>query len=397
MTKVDIFSGFLGAGKTTLIKKLLEESFKGEKCVLIENEFGEVGVDSGFLKDSGIEITELNSGCICCTLVGDFDKNLREVMSKFSPDRILIEPSGVGKLSDVAASVIRLEEEIGLSLCGMATIVNAKKARKQMKAFGVFFKDQIVHATAVILSRSDEIGEDELSAVTDAIKEMNPKAHIITTPWKELSGEKIKDVIEGQDNLEAKALSMASHEEEEREHEHEHHHHHHDHDDHDEHDEHHHHHHGHDEENDDEHDHEHEHEHHHHDPDEHDEHEHHHHDHDDEHEHHHHHDHNDHDEHEHHHHHHHADEVFDTWGIETPKTITREKIENAMKVFAESSEYGEVIRSKGIVKTPEDKWLYFDLVDGDYEIREGAPDFTGRLVVIGVDLKEDRIPSLFGL
>ena len=397
MTKVDIFSGFLGAGKTTLIKKLLEESFKGEKCVLIENEFGEVGVDSGFLKDSGIEITELNSGCICCTLVGDFDKNLREVMSKFSPDRILIEPSGVGKLSDVAASVIRLEEEIGLSLCGMATIVNAKKARKQMKAFGEFFKDQIVHATAVILSRSDEIGEDELTAVTDAIKEMNPKAHIITTPWKELSGEKIKDVIEGQDNLEAKALSMASHEEEEREHEHEHHHHHHDHDDHDEHDEHHHHHHGHDEENDDEHDHEHEHEHHHHDHDEHDEHEHHHHDHDDEHEHHHHHDHNDHDEHEHHHHHHHADEVFDTWGIETPKTITREKIENAMKVFAESSEYGEVIRSKGIVKTPEDKWLYFDLVDGDYEIREGAPDFTGRLVVIGVDLKEDRIPSLFGL
>ncbi len=381
MTKVDIFSGFLGAGKTTLIKKLLEESFKGEKCVLIENEFGEVGVDSGFLKDSGIEITELNSGCICCTLVGDFDKNLREVMSKFSPDRILIEPSGVGKLSDVAASVIRLEEEIGLSLCGMATIVNAKKARKQMKAFGEFFKDQIVHATAVILSRSDEIGEDELSAVTDAIKEMNPKAHIITTPWKELSGEKIKDVIEGQDNLEAKALSMASHEEEEREHEHEHHHHHHDHDDHDEHDE---------------HDHEHEHE-HHHDHDEHDEHEHHHHDHDDEHEHHHHHDHDDHDEHEHHHHHHHADEVFDTWGIETPKTITREKIENAMKVFAESSEYGEVIRSKGIVKTPEDKWLYFDLVDGDYEIREGAPDFTGRLVVIGVDLKEDRIPSLFGL
>lgn len=397
MTKVDIFSGFLGAGKTTLIKKLLEESFKGEKCVLIENEFGEVGVDSGFLKDSGIEITELNSGCICCTLVGDFDKNLREVMSKFSPDRILIEPSGVGKLSDVAASVIRLEEEIGLSLCGMATIVNAKKARKQMKAFGEFFKDQIVHATAVILSRSDEIGEDELSAVTDAIKEMNPKAHIITTPWKELSGEKIKDVIEGQDNLEAKALSMASHEEEEREHEHEHHHHHHDHDDHDEHDEHHHHHHGHDEENDDEHDHEHKHEHHHHDHDEHDEHEHHHHDHDDEHEHHHHHDHDDHDEHEHHHHHHHADEVFDTWGIETPKTITREKIENAMKVFAESSEYGEVIRSKGIVKTPEDKWLYFDLVDGDYEIREGAPDFTGRLVVIGVDLKEDRIPSLFGL
>ncbi len=385
MTKVDIFSGFLGAGKTTLIKKLLEESFKGEKCVLIENEFGEVGVDSGFLKDSGIEITELNSGCICCTLVGDFDKNLREVMSKFSPDRILIEPSGVGKLSDVAASVIRLEEEIGLSLCGMATIVNAKKARKQMKAFGEFFKDQIVHATAVILSRSDEIGEDELSAVTDAIKEMNPKAHIITTPWKELSGEKIKDVIEGLDNLEAKALSMASHEEEEREHEHEHHH------DHDEH-EHHHHHHGHDEE-DDEHDHDHEHHHHH---DEHDEHEHHHHDLDDEHEHHHH-DHDDHDEHEHHHHHHHADEVFDTWGIETPKTITREKIENAMKTFAESSEYGEVIRSKGIVKTPEDKWLYFDLVDGDYEIREGAPDFTGRLVVIGVDLKEDRIPSLFGL
>ena len=329
MTKVDIFSGFLGAGKTTLIKKLIAESFKDEKCVLIENEFGEVGVDSGFLKDSGIEITEMNSGCICCTLVGDFDKNLREVVAKFSPDRILIEPSGVGKLSDVAASVIRLENEIGLSLCGMATIVNAKKARKQMKAFGEFFKDQIVHATAVILSRTDEINEEELSAVTDAIKEMNPKAHIITTPWNELSGEKIKDVIEGLDNLEAKALSMASHEEEEREHEH--HHHHHDHED------------GHE------------------------------------------------------HHHHHADEVFDTWGLETPKTITRDAIENAMKIFAESDEYGTVIRSKGIVKTPEDKWLYFDLVDGDYEIREGAPDFTGRLVVIGVDLKEDGIPALFGL
>ena len=383
MTKVDIFSGFLGAGKTTLIKKLIAESFKDEKCVLIENEFGEVGVDSGFLKDSGIEITEMNSGCICCTLVGDFDKNLREVVAKFSPDRILIEPSGVGKLSDVAASVIRLENEIGLSLCGMATIVNAKKARKQMKAFGEFFKDQIVHATAVILSRTDEINEEELSAVTDAIKEMNPKAHIITTPWNELSGEKIKDVIEGLDNLEAKALSMASHEEEEREHEH--HHHHHDHDD--EHEHHHHH------DDDDDDDDEHEHHHHHNDDDEH-EHHHHHHDHDEDGHEHHHHDHED--GHEH-HHHHHADEVFDTWGLETPKTITRDAIENAMKIFAESDEYGTVIRSKGIVKTPEDKWLYFDLVDGDYEIREGAPDFTGRLVVIGVDLKEDGIPALFGL
>ena len=382
MTKVDIFSGFLGAGKTTLIKKLIAESFKDEKCVLIENEFGEVGVDSGFLKDSGIEITEMNSGCICCTLVGDFDKNLREVVAKFSPDRILIEPSGVGKLSDVAASVIRLENEIGLSLCGMATIVNAKKARKQMKAFGEFFKDQIVHATAVILSRTDEINEEELSAVTDAIKEMNPKAHIITTPWNELSGEKIKDVIEGLDNLEAKALSMASHEEEEREHEH--HHHHHDHDDEHEH------HHHHDDDDDDEHEH-----HHHHNEDDEHEHHHHHHDHDEDgHEHHHHH--HDHED-GHEHHHHHADEVFDTWGLETPKTITRDAIENAMKIFAESDEYGTVIRSKGIVKTPEDKWLYFDLVDGDYEIREGAPDFTGRLVVIGVDLKEDGIPALFGL
>ncbi len=383
MTKVDIFSGFLGAGKTTLIKKLIAESFKDEKCVLIENEFGEVGVDSGFLKDSGIEITEMNSGCICCTLVGDFDKNLREVVAKFSPDRILIEPSGVGKLSDVAASVIRLENEIGLSLCGMATIVNAKKARKQMKAFGEFFKDQIVHATAVILSRTDEINEEELSAVTDEIKEMNPKAHIITTPWNELSGEKIKDVIEGLDNLEAKALSMASHEEEEREHEHHHHHH----DDDDEHEHHHHH--------DDDDDDEHKHHHHHNDDDEH-EHHHHHHDHDEDgHEHHHHH--HDHEDGHEHHHHHHADEVFDTWGLETPKTITRDAIENAMKIFAESDEYGTVIRSKGIVKTPEDKWLYFDLVDGDYEIREGAPDFTGRLVVIGVDLKEDGIPALFGL
>jgi len=362
MTKVDIFSGFLGAGKTTLIKKLLEESFKGEKCVLIENEFGEVGVDSGFLKDSGIEITELNSGCICCTLVGDFDKNLREVVSKFSPDRILIEPSGVGKLSDVAASVIRLEDEIGLSLCGMATIVNAKKARKQMKAFGEFFKDQIIHATAVILSRSDETGEDELSAVTDAIKEMNPKAHIITTPWKELSGEKIKDVIEGQDNLEAKALSMASHEEEEREHEHEHHHHH-DHDDHDEH------------------------EHHHHDHDEHDH---------DEHEHHH-----DHDEHEHHHHHHHhegehdADEVFQNIGVETAQRYTREEIKKILDQLGDEEEYGRILRSKGILQDEEGKWFQFDYVPGECDFRDSGADYTGRFCVIGTQIDEKALRELF--
>ena len=367
MTKVDIFSGFLGAGKTTLIKKLIAEAWKGQKVVLIENEFGEVGVDGGFLKDSGIQITEMNSGCICCTLVGDFDKNLREVMEKFAPERILIEPSGVGKLSDVAASVIRLEKELDMELCGMATIVNAKKARKQMKAFGEFFNDQIAHATTVILSRPPNADAAEIEFATKAIQDLNPKAHVITTPWDDLDGTKIADVIEGADNLEAKALSELHHEEEEKEHEAEHHHHDHDGEDHEHHHDH------------DEHDHE-EHEHHHdHDEDEHE----HHHDADAE-------------GHEH-HHHHHADEIFDTWGIETPHVFEKSTIESMLKEFAEGTKYGEVIRAKGMVPVTEGGWVYYDLVDGEYELRDGAPDFTGRLVVIGQHLDEKAIIKGYGL
>lgn len=407
MTKVDIFSGFLGAGKTTLIKKLIKEAYQGQKLVLIENEFGEVGVDGGFLKDSGIQITEMNSGCICCTLVGDFDRNLREVVAKFSPDRIFIEPSGVGKLSDVAASVIRLEDEIGLELSGMVTVVNALKAKKQMKAFGEFFNDQIAHATTVILSRTQKATNEDLEFTVQKIKELNPNAKIITTPWDDLSGEKIAEVIEGTSNDFYKDLSMKDHEIEEAEHEAEHHHHHDD----DE-DEHEHHHHDHDE---DEHEHLHdhddyedEHEHHHHDDDE-DEHEHHHHhDDEDEHEHHHHdddedeheHHHHDHDEegHEHHHHHHHhADEVFDNWGIETPHVFKKSDIENALKTFADGDSYGDIIRSKGMVEVEDKKWIYFDFVDGEYELRDGEPDYTGRLVVIGQHIDEGKLKSLFGL
>ena len=375
MTKVDIFSGFLGAGKTTLIKKLIKEAYQGQKLVLIENEFGEVGVDGGFLKDSGIQITEMNSGCICCTLVGDFDRNLREVVAKFSPDRIFIEPSGVGKLSDVAASVIRLEDEIGLQLSGMVTVVNALKAKKQMKAFGEFFNDQIAHATTVILSRTQKATNEDLEFTVAKIKELNPNAKIITTPWDDLSGEKIAEVIEGQSNDVYKDLSMKAHEIEEAEHEAEHHHHH-----------------------DDDGEDEHEHGHccHHHDDD--DEHEHghccHHHDDDD-------------DEHEHghcchhdgegHEHHHHADEVFDNWGIETPHVFKKADIENALKTFAEGDSYGDVIRSKGMVEVEDKKWVYFDFVDGEYELRDGEPDYTGRLVVIGQHIDEGKLKKLFGL
>ena len=384
MTKIDIISGFLGAGKTTYIKKMLEEAYKGEKVVLIENEFGEVGIDGGFLKDAGITISEMNSGCICCSLVGDFDKNLHEVLEKFSPDRILIEPSGVGKLSDVMTSVIKLEETADVKLCGLVTVVNALKASKQMKAFGEFFNNQIEFATTIVLSRSQTATEDQLEFCVKQIQKLNPKAAIITTPWEEISGEKLLSVMEGQDNLAAEMKHLA--EEAHEEHEHEHHHH-----DHDEHDhEHEHHHHDHDE-------HDHEHEHHHHD---HDEHEHHHHDHDHEHEHHHEHGENctcgchDHD---HDHHHHHADDVFNTWGKETPHKFEKSTIEKAMKAFANTTDYGTVIRSKGMVESVEGGWIYFDFVDGEYELRSGEPDYTGRLVVIGADIDEHKIEELFGL
>ena len=378
MTKIDIISGFLGAGKTTLIKKLLDEAFKDEKLVLIENEFGEVGIDGGFLKDAGIEITEMNSGCICCTLVGDFNKSLREVMERFSPDRILIEPSGVGKLSDVMASVIDMEKEADVTLNALVTVVNAKKAAKQMKAFGEFFNNQIEHATCVVLSRTQEATAEQVEFCNDLIKKLNEKATIITTPWDELGGAKILASMEGRDNLEMKTLAEMHHKKDAEEHEKEHHHHH----DHD--GEHGHHHHDHDEE----------HEHHH----GYDEEEHHHHDHDG---HEHHHDHEDHDHHHHHgeghHHHHHADDIFDTWGRETPHVFTKDVIENALKAFSEGEDYGNVLRAKGMVPCEDGTWIYYDLVEGDYELRTGEADVTGRLVVIGTDLKEDKLAELYGL
>lgn len=445
MTKIDIVSGFLGAGKTTFIRKMLDEVFKGEKVVLIENEFGEVGIDGGFLKDSGIEISEMNQGCICCSLVGDFDKNLREVIDRFTPDRILIEPSGVGKLSDVMTSVTKLEDELSVKLNGLVTVVNAPKALKQMKAFGEFFNNQIEFASTIILSRTQDMDEAKLEDCVKHLQEHNDKAAIITTPWDKIKGEQILKAMEGADTLTSamKELAEEAHEEHEHhhhhehgedctcgchdhEHEHEEHEHHHDHHEHEhEHEEHEHHHH---------HDHEHEHDHHDHGPDctcgchdhDHEEHEHEHHEHDheehehhhehdhehEEHEYHHHHDHehgedctcgchdHDHEEHEHHHHHHHhhhADEVFASWGKETPHKFDKATIENAMKVFADSDEYGVIIRSKGMVESTDGTWIYFDFVDGEYELREGEPDYTGRLVVIGAQIDEHKIEELFGL
>ena len=375
MTKIDIISGFLGAGKTTFIKKMINEAFQGEQIVLIENEFGGVGIDGGFLKDAGIEITEMNSGCICCSLVGDFGKNLNEVITKYHPDRILIEPSGVGKLSDVMKSVIDIEKEQDVKLNALVTVVNALKASKQMKAFGEFFNNQIEYATTVILSRSQNATPEQLEFCVKQIQALNPKAAIITTNWDEIKGKQILKAMEGQDNLEMKTLAEARHAHDEEEHEH--HHHDHDHDGHCHHD----------------HDHEEEHEHHHHD---HDEHCHHDHDHEEEHEHHHEHDENctcgchDHE----HHHHHHADDVFTSWGKETPHQFERAKIEEILKGFAESD---NILRAKGMVENVEGGWIYFDMVPGEYEIREGEPDYTGRIVVIGTEIHEHELEELFGL
>ena len=384
MTKIDIISGFLGAGKTTFIKKMLEDVFKGEKIVLIENEFGEVGIDGGFLKDSGIEITEMNSGCICCSLVGDFGKNLREVIERFHPDRILIEPSGVGKLSDVMKSVKDVEEEQNVKLNGRITVVNTLKATKQMKAFGEFFNNQIEYATVVVLSRTQNAKPEQTEVVVKAVQEKNPEAAIITTPWNEIDGKQIYKVIEEKKSLEEELMEEHHHD-----HEHEHHHDH----DHD---------HGedctcgcHD------HDHDHEHEHHH-------DHEHeHHHDHDHEHEHHHDHDHDhgedctcgchDHDHDHEHHHHHHADDVFTSWGTETPHVFKKETIENALKAFCETEDYGVILRAKGIVPSEDGTWIYFDMVDGEYELRTGEPDYTGRLCVIGTNVEENKLKELFGI
>ena len=364
MTKIDIISGFLGAGKTTFIKKMIDEAFQGEQIVLIENEFGEVGIDGGFLKDAGIQITEMNSGCICCSLVGDFGKNLNEVITKYHPDRILIEPSGVGKLSDVMKSVIDIEKEQDVKLNALVTVVNALKASKQMKAFGEFFNNQIEYATTVILSRSQNATPEQLEFCVKQIQKLNPNAAIITTDWNAIGGEQILKVMEGQDNLEMKVLAEARHAQDEEEHEH----HHHDHD--------------------------------------HEEHEHHH-DHDHE-EHEHHHDH-DHEEHEHHHehgvnctcgchdhehHHHHADEVFTSWGKETPHKFEKSKIEEILKGFVDSD---NILRSKGMVESTDGSWIYFDMVPGEYEIREGEPDYTGRIVVIGTEIHEHELEELFGL
>ena len=377
MTKIDIVSGFLGAGKTTFIKKMIEEAFSGEKIVLIENEFGEVGIDGGFLKDAGIEITEMNSGCICCSLVGDFGKNLNEVIEKFHPDRILIEPSGVGKLSDVMKSVMDVEKTHDVKLNALVTVVNATKASKQMKAFGEFFNNQIEYATTIILSRSQNASPEQLELCVKQMQSLNSKAAIITTPWDAIGGEQILKVMEGQDNLEMKLLAEAHHHEEEEHHHHDHgdedHEHHHDH----EHEEHGHHH---------EHDHE-EHGHHHeHDHEEHD----------------HHHEHGEnctcgcHD-HDHAHHHHHADDVFTSWGKETPHKFTREKIESVLKTLCDTKEYGTILRAKGMVEDENGSWIYFDMVPGEYELRDGEPDYTGRLCVIGTDIDEHRLEELFGI
>ncbi|MEE3355567.1 MAG: CobW family GTP-binding protein [Candidatus Weimeria sp.] len=384
MTKVDIISGFLGAGKTTFMKKLVAEAYKDEKVVIVENEFGEIGIDSGFLKDTGIEVSEINGGCVCCTLVGDFTKNLHEVIRTYHPDRILVEPSGVAKLSDVMVSVMDVaKEEEGIEMGALVTVINALKASKQMKAFGEFFVDQIEHATTVVLSRTQKAKDEQVEYCTKEVQEHNPKAVVVTTPWDEISGETLLKAIEGRDSLEVQALAEMHHEQEEAEH------HHHDHD--------HEHHHDHDHDHEDHHDHDHEH-HHGHDHEDH---------HDHDHEHHHDHDHEDHHDHgpgctcgchdHEHHHHHHADDVFVTWGKETPHKFTRETIEGALKAFAETEDYGYVVRSKGIVPSEEGTWIYFDLVDGEYEIREGEPDVIGRLVVIGTDVKEEDIEKLFGL
>ncbi|MGN0270720.1 MAG: CobW family GTP-binding protein [Candidatus Weimeria sp.] len=353
MTEVDIVSGFLGAGKTTFMKKLVAEAFSDEKVVIVENEFGEIGIDSGFLKDTGIQVSEINGGCVCCTLVGDFTTNLHEVIKTYHPDRILVEPSGVAKLSDIEVAVLDVGKTEEIHIGALVTIVNALKAKKQMKAFGEFFKDQIEHATAVVLSRTQKMDEAKLEDTVKEIKALNPKAVVITTPWDDLNGKQIMDAITGKDNLEVFELAEKHHAEEEAEH----HHHHHDHD-HDEH----------------------EHEHQDHDHDEHD------------------HDHYEHDHEGHeHNHHHHADDIFTTWGRETPHKFTKETIENALKTLANSEDYGYIVRSKGIVPAEDGTWIYFDLVDGEYEIRTGEPDVTGKLVVIGTDVNEDKVAKLFGI
>ena len=383
MTKIDIFSGFLGAGKTTLIKKLIAEAYAGEKLVLIENEFGEINIDGGFLKESGIEISEMSAGCICCSLVGDFNKALREVVEQFHPDRILIEPSGVGKLSDVIVAVERTVDECPeLKLNSYVTVADASKVKVYMKNFGEFYNNQIEAAGTIILSRTQKLSQEKLEAAAAMLREKNPDAAILTTPWDELDGKTILSAIEKVSLSDELLEKMRrEHELEEAEHEHEHHHHDHEHDEHDE------------------HDHEHEHHHDHDEDDDHDEHEHHHeHDHDDHEHHHHHHDGEECDDPacECHHHHHHADEVFTSWGKETPKVYTQADIDRILTAL-DSGEYGAILRAKGIVNGTDGAWIEFDYVPEEHEIRAGHPDYTGRLCVIGSDLKEEKLAELFGL
>ncbi|MFR8537524.1 MAG: GTP-binding protein [Lacrimispora saccharolytica] len=387
MTRIDIISGFLGAGKTTLIKQLLTDALKGQQVVLIENEFGEIGIDGGFLKDAGIEIREMNSGCICCSLVGDFGQALSEVITKYHPDRIIIEPSGVGKLSDVIKAVADVEKEAGVALNSATTVVDVMKCKMYLRNFGEFFENQVKSAGTIILSRTDteKATPEKIEAAVELLRELNPEATIITTPVEQLGGKKVLDTMEG---------AIIRLDEVEDEHHHEHHHHDgeccHDHE----------HHHDHDGEC----CHDHDHEHHHHDHDgecchDHD-HEHHHHDHDGEcchdhdHEHHHHHDgecgcg---------HHHHHHADEVFTSWGKETVKSFDREEMEKILKELSENQDYGIVLRAKGMVSGKDGHWIYFDMVPEEYEIREGAPEYTGRICVIGSKLNEEKLEELFAL
>ena len=337
MTKVNIFSGFLGAGKTTLIKKLLQDGFAKEKIVLIENEFGEIGIDGGFLSDAGVEITEMNSGCICCSLVGDFGKALKEVIATYSPDRIIIEPSGVGKLSDVIKAVEKVKDEVELTLDTFVTVADATKSKMYMKNFGEFYNNQIEYAKTIFLSRTKGMKQEKLEEVVHLIKEKNQHANIVTTPWDELSGEQLLEAM-------GQGVSLANQLLEEEEvcptcggH------HHHDHD----------------------------HEHHHHDG-----------------------------EccgHDHDHHHHHADDVFTSWGVETPKKFTKAFVEQVLKTLSETSEYGTILRAKGMLPQEDGEWIYFDLVPGEYELRSGKPDYTGRLCVIGTNLQEEKLEELFGL
>jgi len=392
MAKIDIISGFLGAGKTTLIKKLLGEALKGQQVVLIENEFGEIGIDGGFLKDAGVNITEMNSGCICCSLVGDFGTALKDVITKFNPDRIIIEPSGVGKLSDVIKAVQGVAEDAPIELNSLVTVADANKCKMYMKNFGEFYNNQVESAHTIVLSRTQNMKQDKLEACVAMIREHNKDAAVITTPWDELTGEQLLAAMEKPVSLADMVMAEEEicpvcgghHDHDDHEHEH---HHDHDHDDHCGC--------GHD------HDHEHEHEHHHdHDHDDHcgcg-------HDHDHEHEHHHDHDHDDHcgcgHDHDHdHHHHHHADEVFTSWGKETPRKYTKEEVETILKALAaENNEYGIILRAKGMLPSPDGTWIYFDMVPEEYEIREGQPEYTGRLCVIGSKIDEAKLEKLFML